>query len=48
MARLQTLCPVGIPPHLIQRGNNRQIFIASDEDITAIYTAYMRPRLSIG
>lgn len=25
MARLNRLCPVGIPQHIIQRGNNRQV-----------------------
>ncbi|MFT4998547.1 MAG: putative transposase [Flavobacteriales bacterium] len=35
MARRQRLCAVGVPPHLIQRGNNRQICFASDEHIAA-------------
>jgi putative transposase len=25
MARLNRLCPVGIPQHIVQRGNNRQV-----------------------
>jgi len=28
-------CPSGIPQHIIRRGNNRQIFFGSDEDIAA-------------
>jgi putative transposase len=32
MARLKRLCPVGIPQHIIQRGNNRQVFY---EDMAA-------------
>lgn len=32
MARLNRLCPVGIPPHIIQRGNNRQVCFNGDED----------------
>lgn len=35
MARLPRLCPVGIPQHIIQRGNNRQPCFASDEDFAA-------------
>ena len=33
MARLPRLCPVGIPQHIIQRGNNRQPCFASLETI---------------
>ena len=32
MARLPRISPVGVPVHLIQRGNNRQTCFASDED----------------
>lgn len=32
MARLPRVSPVGIPVHLIQRGNNRQACFVSDED----------------
>lgn len=35
MARLPRLCPVGIPQHIIQRGNNRQVCFASEEDFIA-------------
>lgn len=35
MARLPRLCPVGIPQHIIQRGNNRQPCFAGDEDFAA-------------
>ena len=29
------LCPAGIPVHVIQRGNNRQVVFTSDKDIAA-------------
>ena len=35
MARLPRLCLPGIPQHVIQRGNNRQVCFASDEDFAA-------------
>ena len=35
MARLPRLCPVGIPQHIIQRGNNRQPCFEADEDYAA-------------
>ena len=35
MARLPRICTPGLPQHLIQRGNNRQICFASDEDFSA-------------
>ncbi len=35
MARLPRICLPGIPQHIIQRGNNRQICFASDEDFSA-------------
>ena len=35
MARLPRLCPSGIPQHIVQRGNNRQICFASEEDMSA-------------
>jgi len=35
MARLPRLCLSGIPQHIIQRGNNRQICFGSDEDFAA-------------
>ena len=35
MARLHRICPVGIPQHVIQRGNNRQLCFNSDEDFAA-------------
>lgn len=37
MARLQRISPVGIPIHVIQRGNNRHSCFASPED----YAAYL-------
>ena len=37
MARLPRISPVGIPLHLIQRGNNRQACFAATED----YAAYI-------
>ncbi len=38
MARLPRISPVGIPVHVIQRGNNRQCCFAALED----YSAYVR------
>ncbi|QRV22478.1 transposase [Marinomonas foliarum] len=35
MARLPRLCPIGIPQHIIQRGNNRQVCSASEDDFIA-------------
>ncbi len=35
MARLSRVCLPGIPQHIIQRGNNRQICFASEEDFAA-------------
>ena len=35
MARLPRICLPGIPQHIIQRGNNRQVCFASDEDFSA-------------
>ncbi len=35
MARLPRICPPGIPVHIIQRGNNRQVCFAADEDFAA-------------
>ena len=35
MARLSRLCPVGIPQHIVQRGNNRQVCFNGDEDMAA-------------
>jgi putative transposase len=38
MARLPRLCLPGIPQHIIQRGNNRQVSFACDEDFAAYAT----------
>ena len=35
MARLPRVCLPDIPQHIIQRGNNRQLCFASDEDCAA-------------
>lgn len=35
MSRTSRIFPVGIPQHIIQRGNNRQVCFASDEDFSA-------------
>lgn len=35
MARLRRCCPAGIPQHVIQRGNNRQVCFTCDEDVAA-------------
>ncbi len=38
MARLARLCPAKIPQHIIQRGNNRQVCFANEQD----FEAYIR------
>jgi putative transposase len=35
MARLARVSPVGVPQHVIQRGNNRQVCFAREQDFTA-------------
>ncbi len=40
MARLRRYCPAGVPQHVIQRGNNRTVCFASDEDMSA-YAHYL-------
>lgn len=35
MARLPRVCPPGIPQHIIQRGNNRQVCFADSADFAA-------------
>lgn len=35
MPRLARKCPPGLPVHVIQRGNNRQVVFASDSDLKA-------------
>ena len=41
MARLSRLCPVGIPQHVIQRGNNRQVCFAGEQDFAA-YAGWLK------
>ena len=41
MARLPRVCPVGIPQHIIQRGNNRQVCFASEQDFAA-YASWLK------
>ena len=41
MARLQRFCPAGIAAHIIQRGNNRTVCFAAEEDFIA-YAHYMK------
>jgi putative transposase len=40
MARLQRIAPLGIPQHIIQRGNNRQACFACDQDM-AFYASLL-------
>ena len=40
MPRLPRLSPVGIPQHLIQRGNNRQVCFSTEEDM-AVYAHWL-------
>ena len=35
MSRLARICPIGIAQHVIQRGNNRQICFANEQDFFA-------------
>jgi putative transposase len=35
MARLPRFCPSGLPQHIIQRGNNRSICFADNQDFAA-------------
>ena len=35
MARLHRICPVGVPQHIIQRGNNKQVCFVSTQDSAA-------------
>jgi putative transposase len=41
MARLSRACPVGIPQHVTQRGNNRQVCFASGQDFAA-YAGWLK------
>ena len=41
MARLARVMPAGMPLHIIQRGNNRQVCFASDEDM-ASYASWLK------
>jgi len=40
MTRLQRIAPLGIPQHIIQRGNNRQVCFVCDQDI-AFYASLL-------
>ena len=40
MPRLQRIAPLGIPQHIIQRGNNRQVCFACDQDM-AFYASLL-------
>lgn len=41
MARLSRVAPIGVAPHVIQRGNNRQICSTSDQDMAA-YVGWLK------
>ena len=51
MARLRRYCPVGIPQHVIQRGNNRSVCFVDDSDMAAyahfLFEAAVKNGLSI-
>lgn len=51
MARLRRYCPVGIPQHVIQRGNNSSVCFADDSDMAAyahfLFEAALKHGLSI-
>lgn len=40
MARLPRISPLGIPQHIIQRGNNRQVCFAAEQDL-AVYISWL-------
>jgi len=48
MARLPRICLLGIPQHIIQRGNNLQICFASDEGFPPMPTGLMNTPENIG
>ena len=41
MPRLKRVAPIGVPQHVIQRGNNRQVCFASEQDFYA-YAAWLK------
>ena len=41
MTRLKRICPPNITQHIIQRGNNRQVCFASEQDFEA-YVAWLK------
>ncbi|WP_394131890.1 transposase [Shewanella maritima] len=41
MPRLPRISPIGVPQHIIQRGNNRQACFTSEQDFTA-YTGWLK------
>ena len=41
MARLPRVAPIGIPQHVIQRGNNRRVCFYRDEDFIS-YVGWLR------
>jgi len=41
MARLRRVAPIGVPQHVVQRGNNRQACFADDPD-RAAYLSWLR------
>jgi putative transposase len=41
VARLTLVSPIGVPQHIIQRGNNRQVCFASDEDMLAHHLGWL-------
>ena len=40
MARLPRISPAGIPQHIVQRGNNRQVCFGSEQDM-AVYSCWL-------
>lgn len=46
MARLARYAPADVPQHIIQRGNNRQVCFARNEDM-AVYSAYLQEALDV-
>ena len=46
MPRQLRACPIGIPQHIIQRGNNRQVCFVTPDDF-AIYAQWLREAAQI-
>ena len=41
MSRLPRICPIDVPQHIIQRGNNSQIFFGGERDFSG-YISWLK------